>query len=104
MTWLILFQVRHHKDVFKEFLSDLQQNVSQRKKRSVQPSMITDPELKEIIQELTTVQVLHRFCDSAKLHIHVYTANTLELFHRVCSMKRRLSIYFTRLHVSKTRA
>ena len=28
----------------------------------------------------------------------------LELFHRPCRMNRRLSIYFTRLHVSKTRA
>ena len=35
-------------------------------------------------------------------------ANTMlaliELFQRTCSMKRRLSIYFTSLHVSKTRA
>ena len=29
---------------------------------------------------------------------------TLELIHRTCSIKRKLSIYFTKLHVSKTRA
>ena len=52
-----LLQVRHSKDVFKDVISELTTEFSHKRKRSVQDSRITDSDLKQIIQELTNLQV-----------------------------------------------